>query len=110
MRNSVMRLGNITMVGLKSIARNKLRSLLTALGVVIGVACVIVSVAIGAGVAASVSEMINSLGSNFIMIMPGAQTQGGARIFTGSSNLTEDDAAAIVRENHFCVSIGPFGK
>ena len=98
MRNSIMRLGNITVVGLKSIARNKLRSLLTALGVVIGVACVIVSVAIGAGVAASVSEMINSLGSNFIMIMPGAQTQGGARIFTGSSTLTEEDAAAIVRE------------
>ena len=98
MRNSIMRLGNITVVGLKSIARNKLRSLLTALGVVIGVACVIVSVAIGAGVAASVSEMINSLGSNFIMIMPGATTQGGARIFSGSSSLTEDDAAAIVRE------------
>ena len=98
MRNSVMRLGNITVVGLKSIARNKMRSLLTALGVVIGVACVIVSVAIGAGVAASVSEMINSLGSNFIMIMPGATTQGGARIFTGTSTLTEEDAAAIVRE------------
>ena len=98
MRNSVMRLGNITVVGLKSIARNKMRSLLTALGVVIGVACVIVSVAIGAGVAASVSEMINSLGSNFIMIMPGATTQGGARMFGGTSNLTEDDAAAIVRE------------
>ena len=93
-----MRLGNITVVGLKSIARNKLRSLLTALGVVIGVACVIVSVAIGAGVAASVSEMINSLGSNFIMIMPGAATQGGARIFTGASTLTEEDAEAIRRE------------
>jgi hypothetical protein len=39
MRNSITRLGNITIVGLKSIARNKLRSLLTALGVVIGVAC-----------------------------------------------------------------------
>ncbi|HYI10663.1 MAG TPA: ABC transporter permease [Thermoanaerobaculia bacterium] len=98
MRNSFIRLGNITVVGLKSIARNKLRSLLTALGVVIGVACVIVSVAIGAGVAASVSEMINSLGSNFIMIMPGAATQSGARIFTGSSTLTEDDAEAIKRE------------
>ena len=98
MRNSLMRLGNITVVGLKSIARNKLRSLLTALGVVIGVACVIVSVAIGSGVAASVTEMINSLGSNFIMIMPGASTQGGARIFTGTSNLTEDDALAIARE------------
>jgi putative ABC transport system permease protein len=98
MRNSIMRLGNITVVGLKSIARNKLRSFLTALGVIFGVACVIVAVAIGAGVAASVSEMINSLGSNFIMIMPGASTQGGARIFTGSSSLTEEDAVAIVRE------------
>src|SRR5687767_15915582 len=67
-RTSIMRMGNITVVGLKSIARNKLRSLLTALGVVIGVACVIVSVAIGAGVAASVSEVIDSVGSNFIRI------------------------------------------
>jgi putative ABC transport system permease protein len=98
MKISLIRLGNITIVGLKSIARNKLRSLLTALGVVIGVACVIVSVAIGAGVAASVSEMINSLGSNFIMIMPGATTQGGARMFGTSSTLTEEDAAAIARE------------
>ncbi|MGZ5433825.1 MAG: ABC transporter permease, partial [Thermoanaerobaculia bacterium] len=107
MRNSVVRLGNITIVGLKSIARNKMRSLLTALGVVIGVACVIVSVAIGAGVAQSVSEMINSLGSNYIMIMPGAATQGGARIFTGSSNLTEDDAEAIRREAPAVAYVSP---
>src|SRR5687767_12936300 len=102
-----MRMGNITIVGLKSIARNKLRSLLTALGVVIGVACVIVSVAIGAGVAASVTEMINSLGSNFIMIMPGAATQSGARIFTGQSNLTEEDAEAIRRECSACSYVSP---
>jgi putative ABC transport system permease protein len=107
MRNSLIRLGNITIVGLKSIARNKLRSLLTALGVVIGVACVIVSVAIGAGVAASVSEMINSLGSNFIMIMPGAATQSGARIFTGSSTLTEEDAEAIKREASAVAYVSP---
>ena len=107
MRNSITRLGNITVVGLKSIARNKMRSLLTALGVVIGVACVIVSVAIGAGVAQSVSEMINSLGSNYIMVMPGAATQGGARIFTGSSNLTEDDAEAIRREAPAVAYVSP---
>jgi putative ABC transport system permease protein len=98
MKNSFVRMGNITLVGLKSIARNKLRSFLTALGVIFGVACVIVAVAIGAGVAASVSEMINSLGSNYIMIMPGAATQSGARIFTGQSTLTEEDAQAIKRE------------
>jgi putative ABC transport system permease protein len=107
MTNSIIRLGNITIVGLKSIARNKMRSLLTALGVVIGVACVIVSVAIGAGVAASVNEMINSLGSNFIMIMPGASTQSGARMFTGSSTLTEDDAAAIKRETDAVAYVSP---
>jgi putative ABC transport system permease protein len=98
MRTSITRLGNIIIVGLKSIARNKLRSLLTALGVVIGVACVIVSVGIGAGVAKSVSDMINALGSNYIMIIPGASTQGGARMFGGASTLTEDDAEAIRRE------------
>ena len=95
MKTSIQRLGNITLVGLKSIGRNKLRSMLTGLGVVIGVACVIVSVAIGSGVAKSVSDMIGSLGSNFIMIMPGAATQSGARIFTGQSTLTEEDALAI---------------
>jgi len=107
MRNSIVRLGNITIVGLKSIACNKMRSLLTALGIVIGVACVIVSVAIGVGVAQSVSEMINSLGSNYIMVMPGAATQSGARIFTGQSTLTEDDAQAIKREAPAVAYVSP---
>jgi putative ABC transport system permease protein len=107
MRNSFIRLGNITIVGLKSIARNKMRSLLTALGIVIGVACVIVSVAIGAGVAQSVSEMINSLGSNYIMIMPGTSTQSGARMFTGNSTLTEEDADAIKREAPAVAYVSP---
>jgi putative ABC transport system permease protein len=100
-------MGNITIVGLKSIARNKLRSFLTALGVIFGVACVIVAVAIGAGVAASVAEMINSLGSNYIMVMPGAATQSGARIFTGQSTLTEDDAQAIKREAPAVAYVSP---
>ncbi|HEX8252736.1 MAG TPA: ABC transporter permease [Thermoanaerobaculia bacterium] len=107
MRVSLIRLANITVVGLKSIARNKMRSLLTALGVVIGVACVIVSVAIGAGVAASVSEMINALGSNFIMVIPGATTQGGARMFGSQSTLTEEDANAIARECSACAYVSP---
>jgi putative ABC transport system permease protein len=98
MANGIQRLGNITVVGLKAIFRNKLRSLLTMLGIVIGVGCVIVVVAIGNGATKSIQDTINSLGSNFIMIFPGASTQGGARIFTGSSNLTLEDADAIKNE------------
>jgi putative ABC transport system permease protein len=98
MANSLQRLGNITVVGLKAIFRNKLRSLLTMLGIVIGVGCVIVVVAIGNGATRSIQDTINSLGSNFIMIFPGAATQGGARIFTGQSTMTLEDAEAIKNE------------
>src|SRR5437764_1730095 len=98
MKNSVMRFGNITIVGLKAISRNKMRSFLTMLGIVIGVGCVIVVVAIGNGASKSIQETINSLGSNFIMIIPGATSQSGARIFTGNSTLTAEDADAIKNE------------
>jgi len=98
MKNSVQRLGNITIVGLKAISRNKLRSFLTALGIIIGVACVIAVVAIGNGASKSVENMINALGTNYIMIFPGAATSSGARMFTGSSNLTAEDAEGIKQE------------
>src|SRR6266513_507893 len=98
MKNSVQRLGNITVVGLKAISRNKLRSFLTMLGIVIGVGCVIAVVAIGNGTTKSVENTINSLGTNFIMLFPGATTQSGARLFTGESTLTTQDVAAIRNE------------
>ena len=98
MRSSVMRLGNITMVGLRAIARNKMRSFLTALGIIIGVGCVIAVVAIGNGATKSVENTINSLGTNYIMLFPGAATSSGARMFTGNSSLTADDAEAIKTE------------
>src|SRR5213593_3672990 len=98
MKNSIQRLGNIAIVGLKAISRNKLRSFLTMLGMVIGVGCVIVVVAIGNGASQSIQSTINSLGTNFIMVIPGAATTGGARLFTGNSNLTVDDVAAIKAE------------
>jgi putative ABC transport system permease protein len=98
MKNSIQRLVNIAIVGLKAISRNKLRSILTMLGMVIGVGCVIVVVAIGNGASQSIQSTINSLGTNFIMVFPGASTSGGARIFTGSSTLTPEDAEAIKTE------------
>jgi putative ABC transport system permease protein len=83
---------------LKAISRNKLRSFLTMLGIVIGVGCVIAVVAIGNGATKSVENTINSLGTNYIMIFPGASTSSGARMFTGSSTLTPEDADAIKSE------------
>src|SRR3979411_3352093 len=98
MKSSVMRISNITLVGLRAIARNKMRSFLTALGIIIGVGCVIAVVAIGNGATKSVENTINSLGTNYIMIFPGAATQGGARLFTGNSALTPEDAEALKTE------------
>ncbi len=98
MKNSIQRLGSIAVVGLKAISRNKLRSFLTMLGMVIGVGCVIVVVAIGNGASQSIQATINSLGTNFIMVFPGATTASGARIFTGNSTLTPEDGEAIKTE------------
>jgi putative ABC transport system permease protein len=89
------RLAMILKVGMQAIMRNKLRSALTMLGIIIGVGCVIAMIAIGSGASRSIQSQIESLGSNFIMIFPGASTQGGAHLFTDQSFLTEDDANAI---------------
>ncbi len=88
----------ILKVGLKAIARNKMRSTLTALGIIIGVACVIAMIAVGEGSKAAIQSQISSLGTNFLMIFPGVATQSGARIFTGQSTITEDDVAAVRAE------------
>jgi len=98
MKLALVRTGNIVKVGLQSIARNTLRSALTMLGIIIGVACVIAMVAVAGGAAQSIQSSITSLGTNYIQIFPGAVTQSGARIFTGESALTPEDAEAIRTE------------
>jgi putative ABC transport system permease protein len=98
MTAAVLRLGSILKVGLKAILRNKLRSSLTILGIIIGVACVVAMNAVTTGASLSVQSTIQSLGTNFIMIHPGAVTQSGARMFTGQSTLTVEDAEAIRTE------------
>ena len=98
MRVALIRTGNILKVGLKAILRNKLRSSLTMLGIIIGVGCVITMVAVATGASRSVQASITSMGTNFIMIFPGAVSQSGARLFTGQSTLTPEDAAAVKAE------------
>jgi putative ABC transport system permease protein len=86
-------------VALRALAINKLRSALTMLGIVIGVGAVIVMIAVGAGAQKRVEEQIRALGSNLLLVMPGATTAGGVRMGFGSaSTLSEDDVAAINRE------------
>ncbi len=91
-----MSLRNIMRIALRSLGRNKMRSFLTMLGLIIGVATVIAMLAVGQGARDSVNRQIASLGTNVIIIFPGASSQGGVRMEAGtSSRMTEDDAQAI---------------
>ena len=81
---------------LRALNTNRLRSCLTALGIVIGITAVICMVSVAAGAQAEVSEKIRSLGTNLLLVVPGTQRSGGARLEVGSKRtLTEDDARAI---------------
>ncbi len=67
---------NILRVAFRALARNKLRSLLTALGIIIGVACVVAVVGIGEGARIQSEDRLKSLGTNFLMVLPGSVTSG----------------------------------
>jgi putative ABC transport system permease protein len=83
----------------RSILKNRMRSLLTSLGIIIGVGAVIVMVAIGEGSQARIEANINALGTNLLMVLPGSSTSGGARLGTGSMDrFTFDDVEALRRE------------
>ena len=84
----------------QALRRNMLRSSLTMLGVFIGVAALIAMVAVGQGANEAVKKQIESLGTNLLVVMPGATTATGVRAGSGSaSTLTVADAQAIRRED-----------
>jgi putative ABC transport system permease protein len=84
---------------LRALRRNKMRSALTMLGIIIGVAAVITMVSIGQGADAAVQKQILSLGTNMLMVIPGATTSSGVRSgWGGVSTLSANDAQAIKRE------------
>jgi ABC-type antimicrobial peptide transport system permease subunit len=90
----------ILAAAVNALARNKMRSALTMLGVFIGVAALIAMVAIGQGANDAVEKQLASLGTNLVVIVPGAVTSMGARGGSGSaSTLTVTDAQAIRRED-----------
>ena len=83
-------------MALTSLYANKMRSLLTMLGIIIGVAAVIALVSVGMGVRSNVTNSIASLGSNMLIVSPGSSNRGGVRGAAGSmQTLKYDDAEAI---------------
>jgi len=89
-----MLLGEIIRVALGALRANKLRSLLTMLGIVIGVAAVIAVVALGTGAQTAVKDRISSLGTTLLTVIPGQQ-RGMGVTFDQSMKLTMDDAKAL---------------
>ena len=86
-------------IAMRALRVNKMRSILTMLGIVIGVAAVIAMIAIGGGAQQRLQEQIASLGSNLLIVVPGSIIQSGARLGAGNAQtLTEQDARAIVTE------------
>jgi putative ABC transport system permease protein len=94
-----MRLGATFKVAGRALRKNKLRSVLTALGIIIGVGAVIAMVSIGNGAKAQVQAQIASLGQNILQVFSGSITSSGIRTgFGGAGTLKIEDAEAIRRE------------
>jgi putative ABC transport system permease protein len=103
-----MRLLATLVIALRALRRNKLRSMLTALGIIIGVAAVIAMIGIGNGAKAQVEAQVASLGRNVVTVFPGSFSTGGARGGWGSaSTLTLEDAEAIAREIPGVAAVSP---
>ena len=95
-------------IAFRALRVNKMRSALTMLGIIIGVAAVIAMVAVGAGASQKVAEQIASMGSNLLIVLPGATTAGGVRMGAGTQpTLTMGDAEAILRECPAVEAVAP---
>ncbi len=93
---------------LRALGANKMRALLTMLGIIIGVAAVISLMSVGRGAQAAVTSQIQGLGSNLLFVRPGAVNTGGIRQGNGSSQtLSLDDANAIAEQVTSVVGVAP---
>ncbi len=103
-----MNYSNLFKIALRAIYANKMRSFLTALGIIIGVASVITMLAIGQGSKKSIQANIAEMGSNMIMIMPGADMRGGVRQDPSAmQTLKLTDYDAIKNECNYVKAVSP---
>jgi putative ABC transport system permease protein len=103
-----MKFDNLIKISFKSIGKNRMRSILTMLGIIIGVGAVIIMVSIGKGAQVDIENRITSLGTNLLMIVPGSSEFRGVRGGSGSrQTLTMDDVNMLKREATLIKSISP---
>ena len=103
-----MKGSTLVKVATQSILKNKMRTLLTMLGIIIGVGAVIVMVAIGQGAQTQIQDQINNLGTNMIVITPGSSNQGGVSRGSQSYNrLRVKDADKLKNEGLLLSAVSP---
>jgi putative ABC transport system permease protein len=99
---------SILRIALRALARNKMRSILTMLGIIIGVGAVIATVGVGQGAQQQVQANIASMGTNLVFVSAGSVNRGGLRLGGGATKtLTYDDMKAILQESPAVASAAP---
>lgn len=94
-----------------SLKINKMRSMLTSLGIIIGVSAVIIMLAVGTGASQKIAKDMESMGSNLLMIRSGSVTSGGVRMGTGTRpTLTIKDAEAIDSSAQGVLAVAPYSS
>jgi len=96
-------------IALREILRNRMRSLLTMLGIIIGVAAVITMVMLGDGATASVTADVSALGQNMLLLSPGFDRHGPGATTSEAAPLEEEDAHAIRRDVPGLAAVAPAG-
>ena len=108
MLNLFIQLSQSATVALRALRRNKMRSILTALGIIIGVASVVAMVAVGNGAQARITSQVSALGQNLLTVFAASKKTGGVQSGLGSASaITLADAAAIKREVPDVVAASP---
>jgi putative ABC transport system permease protein len=103
-----MKWKNLMKVAFKSILKNRMRSILTMLGIIIGVGAVITLVAVGQGASAAIQSDISALGTNLIMVMPGSSRMGGVSRGAASMNtLTLKDTEVLAEKATLLQNVSP---
>src|SRR5271169_6426177 len=103
-----MNFREVIRVALRALARNKMRTVLTMLGIIIGVGAVICTVAIGQGAGEQVQEQIKNLGTNMVMVFAGSVNLNGIRLGNAATKtLVADDGIAMQQHIDQVVAVSP---